>query len=387
MAASYCASVSVDANGNTTALRGMSLGYDTLNRLLGVNGATYAYNALNQRVAKTVNGVSTNYTYGLNGELLSEASNDPNGNADYVYLNGAPLAVIRQGNVYYVHTDQLGTPRSMTDANQKVIWRWDSDPFGMGAANEDPDGDGVKVTLNLRFAGQYFDQESGLHYNYRRYYDPQSGRYVSSDPIGLGGGLNTYGYVGGNPTNYYDPNGLMAQVVAEAGWFVGYRVIGGLIGAPIGAALSVWAWDVWNPDSALTRARNGLPVLPPSSTVSPIQDNVLPIAQSNASSDSDEKPKQCPDLPKGLVGDQSDPRAGQSRGKRHNSGPLLPGNGGTGNAETDFDKLTGGTGQYDPNRGHTIGDNGIRIRPGKSGEGPRIDIPANGAKPPETLHY
>ncbi|MBI1424703.1 MAG: hypothetical protein GC149_14755, partial [Gammaproteobacteria bacterium] len=210
MSAINGAAVSVDANGNTTSLRGMTLGYDSLNRLLSINNATYSYNGLNQRVMKTVNGVSTNYMYGLKGELLTEASNDPNGNAEYVYLNGVPLAVIRQGSVYYVHTDQLGAPRSMTDANQVVVWRWDSDPFGVGAANDDPDGDGVTVTMNLRFPGQYYDAESGLYYNYFRYYDPSTGRYITSDPIGLNGGINTYGYVGANPLYGYDPYGLFS---------------------------------------------------------------------------------------------------------------------------------------------------------------------------------
>ncbi|MBI3560575.1 MAG: RHS domain-containing protein, partial [Gammaproteobacteria bacterium] len=174
---------------------------------------------LNQRITKTVNGITTTYVYGLNGELLAEL--DPAGvtQVEYYYLNGVPVAVSQQGNVYYLHTDQLGTPRTMTDATQKVVWRWDSDPFGVGMPNDDPDGDGVKVTMNLRFAGQYFDQESGLHYNYHRYYDPQMGRYVTSDPIGLKGGLNTFGYVGGNPIGAFDLFGLCscdAAAIADA---------------------------------------------------------------------------------------------------------------------------------------------------------------------------
>jgi len=113
-----------------------------------------------------------------------------------------------EAKVYYIHPDHLDTPRRLTDGQNRVVWKWDSDPFGRYAPDEDPDGDGTKVTLNLRFPGQYFDAETGLHQNYFRDYDPAVGRYVQSDPIGLEGGINLYAYVGGNPVAYADPLGL-----------------------------------------------------------------------------------------------------------------------------------------------------------------------------------
>ncbi len=117
-------------------------------------------------------------------------------------------------DLYFVHGDHLGTPQMMTDANQNVVWQTESQgPFGEVEVNDDPDGDGKSVTLNLRFAGQYFDEETGTSYNWHRTYDPKLGRYLQSDPIGLNGGINTYAYVEGNPINFVDPDGLNARRV------------------------------------------------------------------------------------------------------------------------------------------------------------------------------
>jgi RHS repeat-associated protein len=108
----------------------------------------------------------------------------------------------------FIHTDHLGTPRAVTDEVQAVVWRWDSRPFGDSAPDEDPDGDGNDFTLNLRFPGQYYDAESGLNYNYFRDYDPGTGRYVESDPIGIDGGVNPFSYVINSPLQFLDPVGL-----------------------------------------------------------------------------------------------------------------------------------------------------------------------------------
>jgi RHS repeat-associated protein len=107
-----------------------------------------------------------------------------------------------------VHNDHRGTPQTLTNQAGAVVWRATYDPFGWATVNEDPDGDGVLVKNNMRDAGQYFDAETGLHYNWNRYYDPKVGRYITSDPIGLKGGLNTYLYANANPLTWIDPDGL-----------------------------------------------------------------------------------------------------------------------------------------------------------------------------------
>jgi RHS repeat-associated protein len=111
-------------------------------------------------------------------------------------------------DVFYVHTDQLNTPRTVSrPSDNALMWSWYSDPFGTDAANDNPAGAGT-FKYNLRFAGQLFDGQAGLHHNGWRDFDPAVGRYIESDPIGLHGGIDTYAYVAGNPISRIDFLGL-----------------------------------------------------------------------------------------------------------------------------------------------------------------------------------
>ena len=127
----------------------------------------------------------------------------------------APINITISGGgtaVYYLHTDHLGTPRLVTNEANTVVWRNSplTEPFGLAPPDEDADGNGVPFTLNLRFPGQYFDRETNTNYNYQRdCYDPSTGRYCQSDPIGLEGGINPYLYVDAQPLNDIDPLGLV----------------------------------------------------------------------------------------------------------------------------------------------------------------------------------
>lgn len=200
----------------------------------GVLVATYIYNANGQRTRKVTQQGTTVYHYDINGNLIAESTGSGTPKREYLYVDNIPIAQIDIGAtdiITYLHTDHLGTPRIGTDANGKVVWSWAGDAFGSLPPNEDPDGDGITTTVNLRMAGQYFDQESGLFYNWNRYYDPKIGRYITSDPIGLRGGDNGYRYSLNNPLRYTDPAGL-----AETGAKIGGAIAGtiGFIGGGIG---------------------------------------------------------------------------------------------------------------------------------------------------------
>jgi RHS repeat-associated protein len=104
---------------------------------------------------------------------------------------------------HYLHTDHLGTPILATDKGGNTSWKARAESFGKVVSES-----GTTLQLNLRFPGQYHDRETGTHYNYYRDYNPITGRYLQSDPIGLDGGLNLYLYAKGNPGRFVDFLGL-----------------------------------------------------------------------------------------------------------------------------------------------------------------------------------
>ena len=218
-----------DLAGNLTSDATVTYTYTSRGRMssatVGTAKTSYLYNGLGQRV-RQVTGTAANpaglLVYDEAGHIIGEY-NSSTGKAskEFVYLGDTPVGVLEQvatgtapnqahaTNVYFIYTDHLDTPRVITRSpDGQMVWRWDNgDPFGLLPPNDNPAGLGV-FTFNLRMPGQYYDKSTNLFYNYFRDYDPQLGRYVQSDPIGLGGGIATYSYVEANPAGLTDTFGL-----------------------------------------------------------------------------------------------------------------------------------------------------------------------------------
>ena len=198
--------------------------------------AQYQYNSNRQRTQKQfykklqdgetqATTRTFHFQYDVYGNLISEYISNKNGvyklRRTYIWLANEPVAQINfNGNgsikhITYITTDHLNTPRIGTDETGAIVWRWDSDAFGQAQPNKDPDFNNSNRNIRLRFPGQYYDQETGLYYSWHRYYDPTTGRFITSDPLGLYDGPNTYVYVGANPVNYYDPTGLAKDSITS----------------------------------------------------------------------------------------------------------------------------------------------------------------------------
>ena len=124
---------------------------------------------------------------------------------EYVWLQGRPVAVIdaaADSQIYAVHVDHLDRPVTMTNYAGAVVWQADYLPFGEVRASAGP------ASLASRFPGQWFMLETGLHYNWRRWYDASTGRYTQPDPVGMPDGPSRYAYAANSPLVHVDPDGL-----------------------------------------------------------------------------------------------------------------------------------------------------------------------------------
>ncbi|SFT61987.1 RHS repeat-associated core domain-containing protein [Pseudoalteromonas sp. DSM 26666] len=188
------------------------------------------YNAFNQLSCFNNNGTLTQYDYDPLGRRI--AKHTEQGKIDYIWDNDQligeyqhgeytwyinlpnqfhPVALIKQGEVYYYHLDQLNTPCFVTNNKAEVVWENQADVYGYEELKQEHEADTKNsFTQPIRFQGQYLDIESGLHYNRYRYYSPKQQRFINQDPIGLVGGINHYQYAP-NPVNWVDPFGLMCK--------------------------------------------------------------------------------------------------------------------------------------------------------------------------------
>ena len=153
------------------------------------------------------------YDAGASGSLVGEYDGSGSLIQETVWLGDIPVATLRPNGssvaIYYVVTDQIDAPLEVVrPSDNTVIWTWFSGPFGSDATNTNPQGAGA-FTYDLRFPGQIAGVWGSTFQNDFRDFDPATGRYVESDPIGLrGASFSTYAYVNGNPLSYVDPLGL-----------------------------------------------------------------------------------------------------------------------------------------------------------------------------------
>ncbi|OCG37396.1 hypothetical protein A9G29_11470 [Gilliamella sp. Fer2-1] len=195
--------------------------YDCRHRLIKVIKPTgliitYTYDAFNRRTSKTVDGKTTEFIW-QGSRLIAETDNDKHWQSYLYELDSyRPLALVhgnaQQDNIklYWYQNDHLGTPIALTGSLGDTLYECQYNAYGQ-IINETYHQDDTQTLPDnpLRFQGQYYDEETGLHYNLNRYYDPFTGRYITQDPLGILGGLNSYQYVNGDPINWIDPLGLI----------------------------------------------------------------------------------------------------------------------------------------------------------------------------------
>ncbi|MGS5088851.1 RHS repeat-associated core domain-containing protein [Hydrogenophaga sp. A37] len=230
--------VTTNAAGDITSLLGKTMAYDSAGQLAeatavppcpsgqncaGAQTTLSRFNGRGQRYLRDTPSTQTVFSYGSDGfNLLSETtrnlSNSQLSTTEHIYLPTAsgpmPVATVIDGVHHAVHADHLNTPRKLSDAAGQTQWQWPYSGFGEIGPQATPASGQAPVSYSLRYPGQV-DDGNGLFYNWHRFYDPRVGRYTSADPIGLAGGFNRFGYVGGNAISQADPTGLIASVCED----------------------------------------------------------------------------------------------------------------------------------------------------------------------------
>jgi RHS repeat-associated protein len=257
---------SYDNAGNTTQIGGTAktFAYNDLNRMSqylesGIVKRNYAYNGRGEQVRTWLAANDDRYSlYDEGGQWLGEYDASGAPVQQIVWLGSLPVGVLTGSGsaqkLHYIEADALGTPRVVVDPARGVggtaVWHWEltGEAFGNTAPEQDPDGDSVAFVFDMRFPGQRYDALSGFNQNGFRDYEPGTGRYPQSDPIGLNGDISTYGYVGGRPLTSIDPEGLAAFTIPLApapGAVIPSPhpvVVAGAVGAGIGMGFN-YAWE------------------------------------------------------------------------------------------------------------------------------------------------
>lgn len=216
-----------DDVGNTTAIgSGREFVYSDANRMSQVkNGGSvamsYAYNGRGEQVRRHVGTGSTYSVYDEAGHWLGDYDSNGAQLQQALAMNSLPVGLLAGDDLYYVEPDHLGTARAVIQVTGVVAaWKWGmtGEVFGTTSPDQDADADGVPLGLDMRFPGQRYTVESGLHYNYFRDYDPSTGRYAQSDPLGQVAGVSTYSYVSSSPLAAFDPFGLLEWTFGSTFW-------------------------------------------------------------------------------------------------------------------------------------------------------------------------
>ncbi len=227
-------SLTYDNDGNLNAFGASTFIWDARNQLTATSdgGGSFAYDAFGRRIGRTVGGATNSYSYdGLNPVTI---------NSDFL-LGGQSLderyaRVNSSGTTSYL-TDGLGSTVALTNASATTTASYSYAPYGSAAKTGTDD-------TPLQFTGRDNDGTSNLYYYRARYYSPQLGRFISQDPLGFAGGINTYAYTNGNPVSYRDPTGkdpLLALIGAVGGF--GYGYVAGLIEGQSGTDLYLHALE------------------------------------------------------------------------------------------------------------------------------------------------